>query len=590
MPRELISHPIRHFNKLAAHHFGMVAAGTGVMCLIFWAWCLIINSNPDNKWVIFLYSLPLVVQVFGLFMLGGKLIHWSNNPDAGRMSRKGRLAFEKFALFYFYVTLVCSSGYSFLSVFYISREARYNWTNDDISQWANYSHYTHLKTLSYIALVLIFVLLICAVVMTRAVVSGRLIRDRPDGGGGQGTEANINGGGEDTATEARGPENRYLDNLKTGAAQEPFLVLLFFFTVFLGIAHLFGLALAFHDKNEFIRSGGKNPALYMRSIRKPETPASPATPTQTPATAATSPAPESAATAGSTPAPTPPPFRFEFNSASALLNIEDPPQVSSEKQREYEQHKRRDKGGMYATINDIADKIISVTSGQARARVEIVGHSDQKDIQGPAYKSNQELAAARAENVKYKIMKELSFRDEKQWREIEWVCVSESNEGSNDRKVDVFVREVAHDPVPSQMPHLESQLLPLVNEEKPHPLNLMDYIYFANYTITTTGYGDIIPNTAYTKFICSFANICEVFFLVVLFNTLLSLKQDKNEEEAQRARELSIRKEMALLEEIEQSVKTNTELKKESDAASRPNFFQWLGQLFGLRPKQTPKS
>ena len=55
------------------------------------------------------------------------------------------------------------------------------------------------------------------------------------------------------------------------------------------------------------------------------------------------------------------------------------------------------------------------------------------------------------------------------------------------------------------------------------PLRLMDYVYFANYTITTTGYGDIVPNTTYAKFICSFANICEVLFLVVFFNALLSL-------------------------------------------------------------------
>jgi hypothetical protein len=32
-----------------------------------------------------------------------------------------------------------------------------------------------------------------------------------------------------------------------------------------------------------------------------------------------------------------------------------------------------------------------------------------------------------------------------------------------------------------------------------------------------------MPNTVYAKFICSFANIGEVFFLVVFFNALLSL-------------------------------------------------------------------
>jgi hypothetical protein len=57
------------------------------------------------------------------------------------------------------------------------------------------------------------------------------------------------------------------------------------------------------------------------------------------------------------------------------------------------------------------------------------------------------------------------------------------------------------------------------------PLSLMDYMYFTIYTITTTGYGDIVPTTTYAKFLCSLANILEVFFLVVFFNALLSAKR-----------------------------------------------------------------
>ena len=50
----------------------------------------------------------------------------------------------------------------------------------------------------------------------------------------------------------------------------------------------------------------------------------------------------------------------------------------------------------------------------------------------------------------------------------------------------------------------------------------MDYMYFSIYTITTTGYGDIKPTTTYAKFLCSLANIIEVFFIVVFFNALIS--------------------------------------------------------------------
>jgi hypothetical protein len=53
-------------------------------------------------------------------------------------------------------------------------------------------------------------------------------------------------------------------------------------------------------------------------------------------------------------------------------------------------------------------------------------------------------------------------------------------------------------------------------------LELFDYLYFTIYTITTTGYGDIVPISAEAKFISSIANIYELFFLVVIFNAIMS--------------------------------------------------------------------
>jgi hypothetical protein len=49
------------------------------------------------------------------------------------------------------------------------------------------------------------------------------------------------------------------------------------------------------------------------------------------------------------------------------------------------------------------------------------------------------------------------------------------------------------------------------------------------YTITTTGYGDIKPQTPYAKFLCTTANMTEFFFIVVFFNTLLSLRPKREE-------------------------------------------------------------
>lgn len=69
---------------------------------------------------------------------------------------------------------------------------------------------------------------------------------------------------------------------------------------------------------------------------------------------------------------------------------------------------------------------------------------------------------------------------------------------------------------------------PRENTTSPHykRMALMDYLYFAVYTITTTGYGDIKPTTPYSKFMCTLANITEIFFIVVFFNTLFSLKKE----------------------------------------------------------------
>lgn len=56
-------------------------------------------------------------------------------------------------------------------------------------------------------------------------------------------------------------------------------------------------------------------------------------------------------------------------------------------------------------------------------------------------------------------------------------------------------------------------------EEK---LGLLDFIYF-----TLTGFGDIIPTTSYAKFLCTFLKVVDVFFIVVFFNALLSVRRNR---------------------------------------------------------------
>jgi hypothetical protein len=81
---------------------------------------------------------------------------------------------------------------------------------------------------------------------------------------------------------------------------------------------------------------------------------------------------------------------------------------------------------------------------------------------------------------------------------------------------------------------LESAQSEHIAQSQSKNMRLMDYMYFSIYTITTTGYGDIIPTTAYAKFLASVANIFEVIFLVVFFNALISLKKSPDDDSADK--------------------------------------------------------
>ena len=62
------------------------------------------------------------------------------------------------------------------------------------------------------------------------------------------------------------------------------------------------------------------------------------------------------------------------------------------------------------------------------------------------------------------------------------------------------------------------------NEYKPDGMNisLMDCFY-----VSITGSDEIIPVTEYAKFLSVLTKFVELFFLVVFFNSLLSLKQEE---------------------------------------------------------------
>jgi len=53
-------------------------------------------------------------------------------------------------------------------------------------------------------------------------------------------------------------------------------------------------------------------------------------------------------------------------------------------------------------------------------------------------------------------------------------------------------------------------------------MDLLDYIYFTTYTITTTGYGDIRPSAPAMKAMTTLINLLEVLFIAIFFNLFLA--------------------------------------------------------------------
>jgi Ion channel len=72
-------------------------------------------------------------------------------------------------------------------------------------------------------------------------------------------------------------------------------------------------------------------------------------------------------------------------------------------------------------------------------------------------------------------------------------------------------------------------------EKVSQSLTLMDYLYFMTYTVSTTGYGDLLPADAFVQLVVSVANLWEIFFVVICLNVILesSVRRLKRDESPQ---------------------------------------------------------
>jgi hypothetical protein len=384
---------------------------------------------------------------------------------------------------------------------------------------------------------------------------------------------------QDVEEQPSGRWEEFSTALSAGVAAHPFWSITFFMSLFLGVSYLFGFALAFHDRQARAEDAEK-PALYMvkhesvddKYVKKSASEqygqgtsenegGAQRTPDQSPdpiadATAAAGPQKE---------------FRFHFEEVRANVHqdkhgcnrciLEDIVKSLTEKVDEGRRVR-------VTLLGHTDSEPVPVRVGESSTTRYLLS----------SYLSNYELSQARAQNVQYEVLQRLRDKP-RDLENIQWVIYPTADEplvqvnhgvlasvatGTqldryrqdekrymkeiNDRLPPVekrvviaTIETIQERPVvlgPDQLRGITEaqgeQLGELQNikrwqeryaeDNKPKELRLMDYVYFSIYTITTTGYGDIVPNTAYAKFVTSVANLFEVIFLVVFFNAILSLK------------------------------------------------------------------
>lgn len=174
-------------------------------------------------------------------------------------------------------------------------------------------------------------------------------------------------------------------------------------------------------------------------------------------------------------------------------------------------------------------KFVDAHPSSQRLRISVLGHANDKAVQSTVgrYRSNFELSQARVLEAQRSVHRALSLQggEAADDHNIEWFLSPVSNEetfliagkapASLDPKLGV---EIGIDEVKNHLTELQLRDL----RQPAHRLELLDYLYFMVYTITTTGYGDMVPITPEAKFITILANLFEVLFIVVFLNVLIS--------------------------------------------------------------------
>jgi hypothetical protein len=272
------------------------------------------------------------------------------------------------------------------------------------------------------------------------------------------------------------------DRVKEILRDQPFLVVCFFLTIFTFVALLLSLALALHDQD--LRINKNRFGLYAKDYE---------------------PFRQGAQVDGLVP------VKIRFAESSVAVGV-----GGDDSGLDQEEVNNDNLGSLTERIANLAEKDY--------VRVVLAGHSPEKPERSGSYKNAFGLSQARINHVILNMVKRLSAQPRQEWRRnVEWLMLPCGNEQE-------FLGDQGE-----TVPLVEVVLLPAGRGESSKAsqvgknLHLLDYIYYGVYTITTTGNGDIVPVSAYAKFITTIANFFAIFLLAVFFNVLLSFLRESND-------------------------------------------------------------
>jgi hypothetical protein len=295
--------------------------------------------------------------------------------------------------------------------------------------------------------------------------------------------------------------------------EEPFLVVCFFLTIFTFITVFLSLSLALHDQD--LRLNHHHLALYSEDVGPVSFYDG-----DNPYNEQSKDEEKGQANSEGQVAES---FRILFAKGSAAVEVDNGKSDFREGQDSAEARKIENA----TNLDELTDEIVK-QSQKGGVRVVLAGYSDDLPVSG-SYKSNFELSLARISQVIVNLVSRLEKKDaQREWgRSIEWLPLpSASEQGFFDGG-----KRIGDERLSVEVVLLRS------DGDRGKNLCLLDYIYFGVYTITTTGYGDIIPISAYAKFITTVANFFEIFLIVVFFNVLLSFLREEHEPAKARAAE-----------------------------------------------------